>query len=237
MLTVCCWKWKPPATYRSQFGAGHVNILRNMVARHYKKPHEFVCVTDDPEGIDPDIRIVPLWDEFAEIPSPHGKGNPSCYRRLRAFAPDMAEILGPRFVWLDLDCVIVRDLSPLFDRPEPFISWGDTNPRNSVNGSMIMMDAGARREVYDDFDPKFSPSLTLRLGHHGSDQAWISHKVGNKEPRWGVKDGVYSYRMHLRPPRGSGALPQNARVVFFHGAHDPWGPECQRLAWVRANYQ
>lgn len=235
MLTVACWKWKGPAAYRSQFTAEHVNVLARMVARHYARPHRFVCITDDAEGIDPQVGIVPLWDEFAAILSPHGVANPSCYRRLKAFAPEMRQVLGKRFVWLDLDSVVTGDLAPLFDRTEPFLSWGDTNPRNSVNGSMIMMDAGAHPQVYADFDPQTSPELTRRLGYFGSDQAWISYKLGDGQPRWGVKDGIYSYRVHLRPQRG--VLPSNARLVFFHGQHDPWGPEAQRLAWVRENWR
>lgn len=237
MLTVCCWKWKPPAGYRSQFNAGHVNILARMVARHYAKPHRFVCITDDAEGIDSQIDVVPLWDEFADIPSPHGKGNPSCYRRLKAFSAQMRDVLGPRFIWLDLDCVVTGDLSPLFDRTEDFISWADTNPRNSVNGSMVMMNAGARASVYETFDPLTSPALTLRVGRFGSDQAWMSHVLGDGQARWTRKDGVYSYRMHIRPPRGNGGLPNDARLVFFHGQIDPWSSEGQRLGWVRAHYQ
>jgi hypothetical protein len=147
----------------------------------------------------------------------------------------MAEVLGPRFVWLDLDCVVTGDLAPLFDRPEDFITWGDTNPKNSVNGSMVMMTAGARRQVLDDFDPETSPALTRRVGHFGSDQAWISHVLGQGEVRWGMADGVYSYRVHLKPARG--VLPQNARIIFFHGQIDPWSPEAQRLAWVRDNWR
>lgn len=235
MLTIACWKWKGPATYRSQFSAEHVNVLARMVARHYARPHRFVCITDDAAGIDAGVGIVPLWEEFGDIPSPHGAGNPSCYRRLKAFAPEMRELLGERFAWLDLDCVITGDLAPLLDRPEAFISWGDTNPRNAVNGSMVMMTAGARRQVYDDFDPALSPDLTRRVGHFGSDQAWISRCLGDGEARWGVKDGIYSYRVHLKPQRG--VLPENARVVFFHGQVDPWSPEAQRLGWVRDNWR
>lgn len=235
MLTVCCWKWKGPAAYRSQFSAEHVNVLARMVARHYARPHRFVCITDDAEGIDPAIGIVPLWSDFADIPSPHGVGNPSCYRRLKAFAPEMRDVLGARFVWLDLDCVVTGDLGPLLDRPEDFITWGDTNPRNSVNGSMVMMTAGARAQVYDQFDPKLSPDLTRRVGHFGSDQAWISRVLGQGEARWGVADGIYSYRVHLKPKRG--VLPDNARIVFFHGQVDPWSAEAQRLGWVRDNWR
>jgi hypothetical protein len=234
-LTVVCWKWAPAPGYRSQFTAEHVNVLRRMVARNYPKPHRFVCITDDAAGLDPEVDVVDLWDDFGDLVSPHGARNPSCYRRLKAFGPEMAQVLGPRFVWLDLDCVITGDLRPLFERREPFLSWGDTNPRNSVNGSMIMMDAGARAEVLEKFDPKTSPDLTRRIGLFGSDQAWISYVLGDREARWGCRDGVYSYRVHLRPQRG--ILPSNARIVFFHGQVDPWSDEAQRLDWVREHWR
>lgn len=152
-LTIVSWKWKPMNGYRSKFGPETVNVLRQMVARHYPHPHRFVCVTDDATGLDAGIQAVPLWPDFANIPSPHGGKNPSCYRRLHAFAPDIGGVFGPRFVSLDLDCVLVGDVTPLWDRPDDFVMWGDTNPTTAYNGSMFLMTAGARRKVWDDFDP------------------------------------------------------------------------------------
>ncbi len=35
MLTVLCWKWQPHKGYRSTFAPETVNVLRNMVARHF----------------------------------------------------------------------------------------------------------------------------------------------------------------------------------------------------------
>lgn len=241
-LSVVCFKWRPQPGYRSTFGPETVNVLRRMVGRHYATPHRFVCVTDDPAGIDPDIAIVPLWDDYAGLPSPHGGKNPSCYRRLRAFTPEMADVLGPRFVTLDLDCVIVADVAPLWDRPDDFVIWGDTNPLpgSHYNGSMMLMTAGARRQVWDRFDPVTSPQMAKAAGCYGSDQGWISYCLGKGEARWSPADGVYSYRNNLRhtapnaPRRGT--LPENARIVMFHGAHDPWGEEAQGLPWVRRNW-
>lgn len=236
MLTVVCWRWRPAPGYRSKFGPQTVNILRNMVRRHYQKPHEFVCVTDDPAGIDSDIRIVPLWNDFADLPSPHGGGNPSCYRRLKAFSAEAETLFGPRFVSLDLDTVIVRDMAPVWDRSEDFVIWGDTSPRTPYNGSMFLLRAGARRQVWDTFDPKTSPSKGKEKGYFGSDQAWIGACLGDKEPKWTQHDGVYSYRNDLRVRRGD--LPANARIVFFHGQYDPWMREVQtRHSWVKQHYQ
>lgn len=233
-LSVICWKWRPAPGYRSQFGPRAVNTLQRMVARHYDRPHRFVCVTDDPTGLDPAVEVVPLWNDFANVPSPHGGHNPSCYRRLKAFSPEIEAVFGRRFVSIDLDTVIVGDLSPLFDRPEDFIIWGETNPKSFYNGSMWMMTAGARPQVWERFDPKTSPREAKRAGRFGSDQGWISHVLGKGESTWGRRDGVYSYRVHLAP-RG-GRLPHDARIVMFHGAVDPWSLQAQQLSWVREHW-
>lgn len=235
-MTVVCWRWAPPAGYRSAFGHETVNVLRAMVARHYQRPHRFVCVTDDAEGIGPGVEIVPPWDDFADVPSPSGGRNPSCYRRLRAFHPNIASAFGERFVSLDLDVVITGDLAPLWDRPEDFVIYGDTNPRTFYNGSMLLMTAGARRQVWDDFDPLESPRASKAAGHHGSDQGWISYRLGPDEAKWTRADGVYSFRNDLAP-NGLHQLPADARVAVFHGAIDPWSEYAQRnCPWVRRHY-
>ncbi len=234
-LTVVCWRWPPKPGYRSTFGPETVNVLRRMVARHYPDPHRFVCVTDDAEGIDPEVTIVPDWKDFAAVPSPHHGDKPSCYRRLRAFAPDIAEVLGPRIVSLDLDCVIVGDLRPVWNRPEPFVIWGNTHKRTVFNGSMFLLTAGARRQVWDRFDPHRSPATAKAAGNFGSDQAWISYCLGAGEAMWSKADGVFSYRLDIL--RNGGRLPRNAKMVFWHGPVDPWSAEGQRHSWVREHYR
>lgn len=220
--TVVCFRWTPAKGYRSTFGPESVNTLRSMVRRHFDRPHRFVCFTDDTTGLDPCVEALPLWSDFADLPSPHGGKNPSCYRRLRMFSAEIASVLGQRFVSLDLDCVLTADVTPLWDRPEDFVMWGDTNsqPGSHYNGSMILQTAGARRQVWDRFDPKTSPSKAKAAGCWGSDQGWISYCLGPKEARWSKTDGVYSFRNHLR--RVTTGLPPNARAVFFHGEFDPW---------------
>lgn len=236
VTAVICWRWRPPAGYRSTFGPDTVNTLRRMVARHYQHPHRFICVTDDPAGIDSDIEIVSLWNDFADVPSPHGGKNPSCYRRLRLFHPDAAKWFGNRFVSLDLDVVITGDLSQLWNRPDPFVMWGDTNPTTFYNGSMVLLTAGARSQVWTEFDPTTSPRLARQAGQFGSDQAWISYRLGPGEAKWTKADGVYSFRNDLQR-NGSRTLPPNARIVVFHGQYDPWSPAVQsQYPWVREHY-
>lgn len=236
VLTVVTFKWRPPRGYRSKFEGEHVDTLRRMVRRHYPHPHRFVCITDDPTGIhEPDIELFSLWEDFKDVRNPSGSKNPSCYRRLRLFAANTGDWLGRRFVCLDLDCVITGDMSPIWNRSEPFVIWKSTTPGNFYNGSMFMLEAGARPQVWQDFDPVFSPRETVGARLYGSDQAWIAYRLGGGEATWSSRDGVYSMRNELRPAQGR--LPEGARIVFFHGKGDPWSPEMQRLPWVRANYK
>ncbi len=239
MLSVVTWRWPPKPGYRSQFGPQTVNVLRRMVARHYPDPHRFLCVTSDTTGLDPEVGVITPWNDFANLPSPSGGKNPSCYRRLRAFKPDIAETFGARFVSMDLDVVITGDLRPLWNRSEDFVIYGDVNPRTFYNGSMFLMTAGARPQVWEQFDPLTSPAQARGAGHFGSDQGWISHCLGPNEAKWTPADGVYSFRNHLNGETASpqSKLPSNARLVVFHGHRDPWERHAQRLQWVREHYR
>lgn len=235
-IRVVCWLWKPERQYRSQFRGTHVNIFARMVSRHLSIPHEIVCVTDIPEGIDESlVRIIPLW------PAPdigrHNPHLPNCYRRLRAYSPEMREIIGPRFISMDLDCLIMRDITPILSRPEDFVIWGATAKNTLYNGSMWMMTAGARAHVWEKFEPRKSPEITRGLRMVGSDQAWVSHILGPGEAMFTQDDGVYSFRNHIRPANGK--VPKDARIVFFHGGGgDPWdGGMQRRFPWIAEHYR
>jgi len=147
----------------------------------------------------------------------------------------MSEVFGERFVSIDLDMVLVGDVTPLFDRDDDFVIYGDTNPKTFYNGSLFMMKSGARSQVWSDFDPNISPRRAYAAGHHGSDQAWISFRLGPHEKKWGKSDGVYSFRNEVK---SLGALPANARMVCFHGLMKPWSPGVSdRYPWVRQHYR
>jgi hypothetical protein len=241
MLTVVTFLWKPLEGYRSSFEGRHVDVLRRMVRRHYQGPHTFVCITDDSSGItEPDVAVMALWDDHAQVPNPSGPlTRPSCYRRLKIFAADAGTWLGERIVCLDLDCVITGDVSPLWDRPEDFVIWESTSyPNTPYNGSMILLRAGSRPQVWERFDPLESPKASHELGYHGSDQAWIAACLGPAEHRWTKRDGIYSYRTEPQLQQPGSLLPAEARVVFFNGRHDPWdGDVYPRLGWVRQHWR
>lgn len=229
MITVICWKWRQ-RKYRSRFTQREVRVLKNMVERNLHVPHRFVCITDDARGMS-DIQTLPLWEE-PKITLPNGK--PNCYRRLRVFAPDAAEWLGERIVSIDLDTVITGDITPLVDIPTDFKIWGDTAKNTHYNGGFWVMDAGARARVWEEFSTE-APEITKSRGMVGSDQAWISYILGPNEEKWSIDDGVYSFRNHMGSGRES--LPDDARIVFFHGQYDPWDGRVQKKnRWIKAHY-
>jgi hypothetical protein len=237
-LKVCTFKWG------TKFHSQHVNVLFSMVKRNCTLPFEAVCITDDARGLDADIRHVPLWSDFADVKSPVGHSFPSCYRRLKLFGPDASKLIGERIVCMDIDTVIVDDMTPLWDRDDEFMIWancwgkrkGKGKNLQRYNGSMFMLSAGARPQVWSRFNPTTSPREATRAGHRGSDQGWLSHVLPDSEATWSKADGVFSFRIDIYPEEQR-SLPLGARVVFWHGQHNPWDGVGQSLDWVREHYR
>lgn len=232
MFTVLTFLWVDPDRARDyDFNFDHVHILKNMVERNLSIPHEFVCVTDyDIEG----IRTEPLdWEK-------HVPG--TCFVRLMMRKPGWAESIGAtRCLSLDLDMVIVDDLTPIVDRPEDCVFWHNPNfpkPRRAFyQTSMQLFDAGARPELWTDFDTKETPKwVNWRFG--GAEQAWVSERLDWAEAHWDHRDGVYGAgRLADWGDGVQSSLPSNARIVSFPGNREPSQPEVQeKHPWVRDAY-
>lgn len=237
-FAIVCFKWNGPEHYRSKYTAEHVNTLQRMFERHLHMPHDFVCVTDAAAGISDRVRIVPLWKDYGALPSPHGPSEPSCFRRLRLFARDAGEVIGAdRFAWCDLDVVLTGDVTPIFGRREPIVLLPAGRPKIPFNGSMVLMDAGCRPEVWESFDPATSPERNVEANCYGSDQGQISYCLRDRgEAEWKPGpngDGIYFIHRHGIAEQ----LPADARLVSFHGQGDPWSRRFAHLKWVRQHYR
>lgn len=148
----------------------------------------------------------------------------------------MTDIIGPRFTSIDLDTVIVDDVTPLFTRKEDFLIYHLQHRRTPYNGTLWTMNAGAREQVFTKFDPRTSPAIAKKAGFNGSDQAWISYILGPNEAGWSAKDGVIAYRSDIRQARAT--LPPTARIVSFHGNEDPWSAYArQKAPWLEEHYR
>jgi hypothetical protein len=238
MLNVVTFLWSDPVRQRSYtFDERHVITLRNMVARHLKLEHEFVCVTDRPyiaEG----IRCVPL-DDRTHVPG-------TCGRKLTIWAPDAETRIGKRILSLDLDMVIVDDITPLVDRPEPTVMFRNPNfsierRRAFFQGSIQLTTAGAHTEVWEWF---FHPHRKNLIGHPGArfggfEQAWLSEVLPWETPTWGSEDGIYGAGRigDWTNKTIVGDLPANAKIVVFPGNRNVDQPEVkQKFPFILEHY-
>ena len=255
MITFVTFKWKPREGYRSKFDSSHVNTLASMIDRHYHKPHRFVCVTDDTDGLEWGIETIPLWSDHAGFRNPTWPDGPNCFPRLKALSRSFGEEIGTRYVCLDLDLVIVADITHMFDIPQSFAMMKSHIPAIPLCGSIVMSDPGARSEVWERFNANPAKAIgeMQRAGRRGSDQAWITHCLGGDIAGWGGAEGVYSY-MQLVPKASTsrrrgyvapnfpntniGKLPPDAKIIVFTGKPDPWDPEARKLSpWINEHYR
>jgi hypothetical protein len=225
MLTVVTFLWFDPNGRHNHlfvYSADYVNRLRSMLERHLKQPHELVCVTDMPDGIDPRVHVVP---------QPHADvvlrdDVPGWFRRLVIFHPEAGAWLGTRILLMDLDCVILRDLDPLLEGAGDFKSWEPRlyhqagRPYSRYNMSFVLLDAGARPQVWEQFDLDASPGQLAAASLAVDDQSWLTHVLGNGEPVWPWDGDIVSVRAVSDPGR--------ARVVFFNGPRSPAMPLMQK---------
>jgi len=229
MLTVVCWRWG------KLFGPEYVNRLRAGLELHLALPHRLVCVTDDPRGLDRRVDAVPL---------PEGlRDTPRCRRRMRIFSRDFAAGLGARLLSIDLDVVLVGDITPLVDRREPLVCWR-VGYAGVYSGSFHLMDAGHLDGLWRAYesDPEGYPR---RVSGETvpSDQAMLNAYLrGDDVPHWTEADGFVTYfgRSYERleylgvGPRRT-VLPAGARVVVL-GSADLAELEAGRDPWMREHW-
>jgi hypothetical protein len=233
-IDVTCWKWG------GLFDAMHVNVLRAALDRHLQHPHALTCITDDPTGIDGDVRIVPMPTEFASAPR--------CRRRMQGFDRDFSAALGARILYIDLDVVLVGDITSLVNRPEAVIGFR-VQHANVISGSFLLANSGALHGAWEPFarDPEGYPRRVQANGVP-SDQAMLNHYFArNGLPvHWTTRDGFVTFygkgyeRQEQADPRGVGVtrkqLPPGAKVVVL-GSQDLWALEGDAYPWAAEHWQ
>lgn len=158
-----------------------------------------------------------------------------CFARLRTFDPEWQKAQGieegDRIVCLDLDMVITGELNKVFDRPEPFTILQGVNASNPnpFNGSVWMLKAGYRPDVWSDFSLEKAKRIPWFM--FPDDQAWFHHMMPDAAA-FGPETGVYAFCKNGWTT-GAG-LPTNARIVAFPGHRDP--AQFTHINWVRKHW-
>jgi len=191
MLTVMCVLWG------TKYSPEYVYRLRDGVRRNLQSSHRFVCMTDQSlPGIETREPVTNL---------------PGWWQKVGLFAPGVAD---HRTMFIDLDVVIVGGLNSLASYSWFPFAMPANFPKSGHGGwqSSVMLWDGIhneyRHKIWNDFTPEVMDCM------HG-DQDWIT---------WTAAGGIttiaggriVSYKYDC-----ASGLPEDARIVLFHGKPDP----------------
>ena len=100
-----------------------------MVRRHLQGEFQFVCLTDDSEGVRAEVRCLPIPNLALRQGIPE-RG----WKKLTTFEADLHGLQGTA-LFLDVDVVIVDDITPFFEQPGEFLIIHDWKRPWRVTGN------------------------------------------------------------------------------------------------------
>ncbi len=206
-----------------RYGPHFVNRLYRGVSINLMRNFRFLCFTDDPIGLRPEIEPYPLPridlpDEFAR----------SAWLKLGLFGNGTGDMEGD-CMFLDLDLLITGGIDCFFDympgRKCIIHNWVQKHQvfkkRPDVgNSSVFRWTANTTHYIVD----KFQSERDWAIRKFRPPQTYLTYSLGEKY--WWPDDWVRSFKRHatpafpcnlLFPPK----LPPGTRILVFHGRPDP----------------
>ncbi len=225
------------------YSVEYVNRLWSMLDRHLHLDHKLFCFTDDLTGVDDRVTTIPMPpDTFPGMTSPSGKR--ANFRRLRTFDKELVSIFGPRMVSMDIDVVIVDDITPVLDRPEPLVCFDqmhDNPKKRKYNTSLVLLDTGILGHMWTEFVSNPSEVWTrvkaARIGDsNNSDQAVFGYYARDLKPAtWSPGDGVWPW---YKVRNNDGGYPPGTRIVLFFGDEQQHEEEHQKKCpWITEHWR
>jgi len=221
-----------------KYSAEYVNTLCRMVSRNCSLPFEFVCLTEDTNGLDAHIRTIPLPVDL--------KG---WWAKPYIFSNNLG--LNGTILYMDLDVVIAGNIDKLFTYSPPnwFIIRDFTRALRpswqKYNSSVIRFNSGQLDHLWQDFRANRTQYQRKFFG----DQDWL-YAVADKKPMFWPESWILSWKWEIRKSRqfAPGGTRGNRRfkdvedvkprpeccVTVFHG--DP-NPELVEDPWVKQNWK
>ena len=210
MQTVICMKWG------TRYGADFVNRLEAAIQRNTNRETQLVCLTDDPSGIQDNVRCeaipdINLPDDLIVTP----------WRKLVLWKDNLIGLSGD-VLFLDLDLVITGNLDEMFDfEPGRFCvieNW--TQPgKNIGNTSCFRWNIGSHTHIFD----RLETEQTRILSTYRIEQVYISREVSDMV--FWPKEWCASFKHSLLPrwPMNffkAPDLPDDTKIVAFTGKPD-----------------
>jgi hypothetical protein len=209
-----------------------------MVKRNTTVPYEFHCITDDPKGLDPHIKVIPL---------PNDPWIKTWWSKLWMFGGHFP--LQGNILFFDLDLIVFRNIDNLFTYdPDKFMIIRDFNrcrvPDWKLSNSSVMRwKAGTLNYLWDEFVA--NPGKIMQNNH--GDQDWITKRAKNDINHW-PDDWIRSYKWEMIGMKDTKLLSKDGRKFFrtpavvkeenrvavFHGEPKPFNCADE---WVVQNWK
>jgi hypothetical protein len=212
MKQIVCMKWG------NLYSPEYVNKLYSMTKRNIQGNFRFVCLTDNPEGIRPEVECLPC--PKIDIPEPF---NNTGWRKLTLWAKSLEKMTGS-WLFMDLDVVITGNLDGFFEyQPDKtFIvmhNW--TQPNSGIgNTSVFRFKVGSHPYLFDNI---LNTPLKL-VEKYRNEQTFISKTIS--DIHFWPDEWCILFKTHCIPPMPirwwkAPILPNTARVVAFPGDPNP----------------
>jgi len=203
----------------SKYGPEYVNRLYAMVRRHLRGDFRFVCLTDNAAGVRAEVECLPI-PPLALPPGAPERG----WTKLTTFEADLHGLRGTA-LFLDVDVVIVDDITPFFELPGEFLIIHDWKRpwRVTGNSSVYRFELGRHADVLAKLHAEFD-SIRQRFRN---EQAYLSDEM-HRQGRLAYWPAAWcaSWKYHCMPRFPANlwrepTMPQGARILVFHGVINP----------------
>ena len=213
---VICMKWG------DLYGPEYVNRLYAMVKRNTHGSLRFVCLTDDPTQLHPEIEYYDC--PVVDIPMPHRLRG---WRKLSLFSPtEQLFSLSGTWLYLDLDIVITGALDDFFsyEPNKPFVVMRNWSQESEKIGNTSVYRFHIGNDSYLLTDLLDSEKQKQIFATFRNSQTYISHNI--KQLTFWPDSWCILFKVHCLPawPQRfwqQPHLPENTKVVAFPGNPNP----------------
>lgn len=210
---VVCMKWG------TLYGPEWVNKLYGMVKRHTTWNIRFVCLTDDPSGIRPEVECKPFPP--VELDEKVGRR----WRKLCLYSRSIHDLTGMT-LYLDMDILIVSGIDDLFTYPGRFCMmqvWRPNRYSEKVgNSSVVRLFVGEEESILARFYS--APHENWNKLYGGLEQRFVSDtakEVTFYPPEWCASFKDTLPRNGLVKLFSKPRFPDRAKIVVFSGLNTP----------------
>jgi len=202
----------------------HVNIMKNMLDRHGCEYDNFVCISDQTEGMPSDIELIAIPD----IPKHKG-----WWSKIETFNPKLP-VTGDN-LYIDLDCVVVDNIDCLWEYeqggPVKLINVSDFYAKHTgykFNSSVYRYTISDFIHIWEDYQLNYEQ---IQRNYPWGDEKYTTEL--DKNSKMFPKEWIINYehailqegKHHMQSVKREverSVLPEQTKIVVFAGGHKPW---------------